>query len=415
MTAGEAGRRGRGLEALLFAAFLLLYLAIGLAFSPGRVFGRADLAFGADVPRVIADLTRYDANHYRTKVHPLFVILLNPVGLALKELIGFPRVAAILMNSAFGAFAVALFRRLLVRLEVRDPFAILWTALFGLSASQIFFGSIPETYASSGASLLLLFVLFAGGAASGLRFVAVSVFSFGMNIANLAVSLTLRALALEWADRREALRRLGRHALGVALFAGILSGVQEWYYPRARVFFGPAALEEERTYLFAPRTLGEAASRAADLFANAFLFNMAAPEIAVEKEGHRYPVAAFRAPGPGALRPSGLAHASLWLVALGFASASLARRRLDREATARALLACLGLNLALYSIYGESLFLYSCHWTFLVVALAALAVERSARESPSRRRTALAWLAALLALQAVTNASFLYEAYSIYR
>ena len=54
------------------------------------MFERADLALGADVPRVIADLTRFEANHYRTKVHPLFVILLNPPGALLKELLGAP-------------------------------------------------------------------------------------------------------------------------------------------------------------------------------------------------------------------------------------------------------------------------------------------------------------------------------------
>lgn len=408
-----SGRRELLLDAAVLSLFLALYLAIGLAFSPGRIFGRADLAFGADVPRVIADLTRFDANHYRTKVHPIFVVLLNPVGLALKEVIGFPRVAAILMNSAFGALAVALFGRLLRAIGVRGAPALLWTALFGLSASQLFFGSIPESYAFSGASLLVLFVLFAGGATAGVRFLAVSVFSFGVMVTNLAVALLLRALALDWkGDARGAGRRLARYAAAVVLIAGLLSGVQEWYYPRARVFFGAASFQEERSYLFLPRSAGDAAARAVVLLANVALFNLAAPELDVQKAEHRYPVTSFGAPSPAALRPSGLLYGVLWLGGLGVAVARIAGRRLHREPPVAALLVCLALNLTLHLVYGETLFLYSCHWTFAVLALAAVAAQRAFPEAP---RTTGPWLAALVALQAANNAAFLYELYSIYR
>ena len=157
------GPRPGAVALLAFGASLALYFGIGQALAPGRMFERPDLALGTDVPRVIADLTRFEANHYRTKVHPLFVILLNPLGLALKELLGAPRPAALLLNAGAGALGVALFHLLLRRLGVAWIRAILWTALFALSSSQLFFGSIPETYAFSGASLLLLFVMFARG------------------------------------------------------------------------------------------------------------------------------------------------------------------------------------------------------------------------------------------------------------
>ena len=81
----------------------------------------------------------------------------------------------------------------------------------------------------------------------------------------------------------------------------------------------------------------------------------------------------------------------------------------------QALLGCLAFQLTLHFFYGETLFLYSCHFTFCVIALAALALESrlvAQRESAAK---AAAALVALLALQAANNASFLYELVSIYR
>jgi len=401
---------------LFFALFFVLYFSMGEALAPSRLFGRADLVLGTDVPRVIADLTRFDANHYRTKVHPIFVILLNPLGLLLKELLGMPRLAAITMNAAFAALGVALFHGVLRRWEVAAPRAALWSVLFGLSASQLFFGAVPETYAFSGASLLLLFALFASGGAAGWRFVAASVFSFGMTVTNLAVAVWLRALALaDSGGLWPLIPRLVRYTAAVVGITAALGMLQAWRYPRAKLFFGPAALQEETQYAFLPAGPSDLARRAAYLAANGMLFNLAAPTLHVDKIGHRYPVTTFARPGPGALRPAGALHALLWLALVGAASAWATRQRLHRQTRFQALIGCLGFHLALHFLYGETLFLYSCHWTFAVLALAALVLEHWLGARPGRATRAVSLLGALIALQAANNAAFLSELYSIYR
>jgi hypothetical protein len=401
---------------LLFAGSLALYLGIGLALAPGRLFERADLALGADVPRVIADLTRFDANHYRTKVHPLFVILLNPLGTVLKALLGAPRPAALLLNSAAGALGVALFHLLLLRLGVAAGRAVLWTALFALSSSQLFFGSVPETYAFSGASLLLLFLLFAHGAAGGWSFVAAAVVSFGMTVSNLAVAVWLRACA---ADLRRglwsAVPRLVGYTAAVAGLTAALGMLQALWYPRARLFFGPAAFQEETQYAFLPGTPAAFGQRVADLAASSLLFNLAAPTLTLAKAGQRRPVTAFVRPGVGALRPVGVAHAALWAALLTAATTWGWRQRVHRQPAAGALLGALGFQLVLHFFYGESLFLYSCHFTFAVIALVALAAEQGLAVRPSLARGAALALVGLVALQAADNAAFLRELYAIYR
>ena len=409
----QAGLRPGTVTLVAFGASLALYLGIGQAFAPGRMFERADLALGTDVPRVIADLTRFVANHYRTKVHPIFVFLLNPLGLALKALLGAPRPAALLLNAAAGALGVALFHLLLRRLGVAGIRAILWTSLFALSSSQLFFGSIPETYAFSGASLLLLFVLFARGAATGWSFVAAGVVCFGITLTNLATALWLHARAADWSGGLwPIVPRVVRYAVAVLSLTAALAMLQADWYPRAKLFFGPTALREETRYAFLPGSHSALGRRLADLGANALVFNLAAPGLAVTKAGQRHPTTVF---APAALRPPGIAHAALWGAALATAAGWAARERLHRKPAVQALLGSLGFHLVLHFFYGEILFLYSCHFTFAVIALAALAAEsRLATRGASAGWTVVA-LGGLVALQAANNAAFLYELHSIYR
>jgi hypothetical protein len=61
-----------------------------------------------------------------------------------------------------------------------------------------------------------------------------------------------------------------------------------------------------------------------------------------------------------------------------------------------------------------SLFLYSCQWTFAVVALGAIGSEAWARGGPSRPRVLLAALVLVLVLQAWANAQLFAELVSVF-
>ena len=271
---------------------------------------------------------------------------------------------------------------------------------------------MPETYVFSGASLLVLFLLFVRGRAGGWAFLAAGVASFGMTLSNLATAVWLRARAADWSRGPwPLLPRLLAYTAAVVGLAASLGMLQALWYPRAKLFFGPAALREETQYAFLPASPSAFGRRLADLTANALLYNLAAPRLTVSKAGQRHPTTAF---APASLRAPGLAHAALWGAALATAATWAARERLYRQPAVQALLGCLGFHLVLHFFYGESAFLYSCHFTFAVIALVALAAEsRAARGASAGWMAAL--LGALIALQAANNAAFLYELYSIYR
>ena len=89
---------------------------------------------------------------------------------------------------------------------------------------------------------------------------------------------------------------------------------------------------------------------------------------------------------------------------VGLAPALRPRPRADADPLTIALGLWLASQAVLHMVFGTSLFLYSCQWTFAVIALAAVGTDRL-----GPRRSLDAALLALVALQAVTNTSFLLE------
>ena len=371
-----------------------------------------DLVFQADTPRVITELTRAAGRHYRTKVHPTFVLFLNPPGRALRAALGRPRLAAILLTALAGGAAVFGMRQMLWRAGLEEPLASLWTLTFATSSAHVFFASVPESFAFSAASLIGLFALHARGAPSAARSVLAGVVAFGMVVTNVA-AVGLLALARP----RPVWRRLagaGATVVAVVAVSAALAAVQKRIYPDSVPFYARGSFSEEPSYVQVPR--GAAAmGRVRDVAAHLLLFNLAAPEVAVGKPSARFPVTTFAPPGFEHLRPSGRVHAALWLGLIGLAAFRLARRpplpspsgaAETRPPLLAPLAAWILFNAGLHLFYGEDLFLYTEQWTFAVVALVALVLGPYPRLSIA--------LAAVIGMQILANTALLADLYRIY-
>jgi hypothetical protein len=393
----------------LFLAFAGVFFAVGLAFLSTRVYVEEADLFDADMRRVVHDLARSGGPHLRSKVHPLFVLFLNPLGLLLKAVVGRPRPAALLLNAAAGAFGVVLFRELLVRLGVRRDRSTLWSVIFGLSASQLFFGVFPESYSFSGASLLLLFVAFAAPRPSWARCLVAALVSFGVTTTNLVAGVLLAWVRpTDLMSRARALARALGFGCVVVLTAAALSLVQKRIAPTTALFFLPSSFREETSYVVRTLDAGSALRRAADL-ADAVLFtNLAAPELRVTWPQDTPPTTRF-----GARRPACWLHAACWVALLLAGGTTFRRLEPPGGALVRALLLWIAFNVGLHFLYGETFFLYSCHWTFAVLAVAALGVEEGCR--PWARPVVPALMMAMAGLQAWANGSFLLELHRVYR
>ncbi len=118
-----------------------------------------DALFDSDTGRVVSDFTSPGANHSRTALHPLFVLLLNPAGSKIAKIAGSSVVAAVALNSFFGGVAAALAFLFLRRAGVGGPFAALYGGLTGFSAAHLVFGAVPETWIFAACGIIVLYFL----------------------------------------------------------------------------------------------------------------------------------------------------------------------------------------------------------------------------------------------------------------
>jgi hypothetical protein len=285
----------------------------------------------------------------------------------------------------------------------------LWTAVFALSASQVFFGVFPETFAFSAAGLLLVFIAFSAKTPSRLSVFLSSLVAFGVTTVNLVASLLLALLRQPSGTHpRKAVARAVTLGAAVVAAAVALSLVQKAYSPGTEVFFLPSSLAEETTYTFRPQSLEAAAVRAGDLARSVLFTSLAAPALAVQRRADLAPLTRF-----GGRSAASAIHALVWLALLAGGARAWRLREWRSLPLVRALALWVAFNLALYSFYGTTFFLYSSQWTFAVLALAASALEDGL--SDRRRRVSAIALLALVSLQLWANGSLLLELHRAYR
>jgi hypothetical protein len=412
-------------EALAFSVvFVLVYAGLAVLFFERTpvLFGYLDQLFDADFGLWTIDLARPQGPHSPTSVHPLVMLFFKPLGLALRSLLRqagvalAARLAAALLCAAAGGAAVGLFRVLLRRLEVPSRRARPWTVVFGLSTTQILFSSLPESFAFSALSLIIVFTVAAGARPTATARVAAGVFSFGITVTNLGAVALARATALDWSrDRRRALGRTARHLLAVLLVAAPLGALQWMVYPSARPFFVPevpgGAYQSSFIRSASPSFL---AGRASEVATHLLFTGLAAPRVRARETDTPRVVVDF-GPRP-LLRPrwSSGAHTILWAALVVLATRGLVRTAGRWRAVTTALVAWLAVQVGLHFVFGTSLFLYTGHWVFALIAVAAVGLEAEAAGSAARQRLVLAAVLGLAALQAAANGGFVGDILQIY-
>ncbi len=392
----------------LFLAFAALYAAVGIALqrSAPMAFAYLDQLFDADVPSRIIDLTRFAGPHHRTQYHPLFVLLLNPVGVALKALLrGFGveqagRLAASLLCAVAGASGVAAFFRLLRKNGLDTATAAAWSAVFGLSASQAVFSVFPESWAFSTLGLLLLF---GANGRTPVR-LPIGVFAFGMAVTNV-VAVALAPPPGEAETRRFSLRARAVFVLGVVAVTAVLSLLQTGVYAGTAPFWSVGGLgRDDRLSFVWPSQPRDLVARVGELAPHFLEWNLAAPQTTTKKDESR--TAVDFPPGGAVPRPAGLVHAVVWGALVVAAVVRSARTGSWRRPVVAALGLWILALVALHLVFGTSLFLYSGQWTFAVLALVALGIGAS---EGSELRALRAALVALAVLQLATNTALFLE------
>ena len=323
-----------------------------------------DVFYGGDTPRVLQDMTMQEGLHYRTSVHPLFVILTQPFIRILGRVTGVI-VAAVIFEAAVGALSATLFYRLMQKLGASKKTSLLATVILVLSFTQVAFNSIFETYVFSQFGLMVMWVIAAGLINKKLELkdyallVIAGIFSLAFTLTNIVQFLILLSIII-FLNKNVKCKfiKFSSILLVVLSITVMLADVQRTFWPSANNFFTSSINgfvldknSEEFTYI--ERTWS--AKRVIFQMNTSFVYQ-------------------FGLLGGLILEKSNLIN-MLGLICFGLFSLInlyyfFTKRKIFKEKIYFALLSAYGFNFVLHIFYNpyES-FLYVLHYNFLIIAI----------------------------------------------
>ena len=323
-----------------------------------------DVFYGGDTPRVLQDMTMQEGLHYRTSVHPLFVILTQPFIRILGRVTGVI-VEAVIFEAAVGALSATLFYRLMQKLGASKKTSLLATVILVLSFTQVAFNSIFETYVFSQFGLMVMWVIAAGLINKKLELkdyallVIAGIFSLAFTLTNIVQFLILLSIII-FLNKNVKCKfiKFSSILLVVLSITVMLADVQKTFWPSANNFFTSSINgfvldknSEEFTYI--ERTWS--AKRVIFQMNTSFVYQLGLL-------------------GGLILEKSNLINI-LGLICFGLFSLInlyyfFTKRKIFKEKIYFALLSAYGFNFVLHIFYNpyES-FLYVLHYNFLIIAI----------------------------------------------
>lgn len=355
--------------------------------------------FEIDTRRAVTDIAQFAGNHYRTSVHPLFELLVNPPAEIIQMITHSSILAAVLLNSLAGAVSSALAYIFFLLVSKNRLNSTLLAVFFAVSSSHFLHSIIPDTSVFATLSLLATYLLFAWTLARKKitlpLWIAAGIWTLGTTTTNFAqtfICLFIASLATRDGKGWPVIvNRLVFFSLSVIGITAGLSLIQKLIYPLSNPFFMPYAYTEESDYaslliLQIPGTILTQLGR------DFFLVNFFAPFPAAYAMPGR-PIPTVSVETSTWFSPAGLAAGVLWLVMAVLAARAVIKRLADKSPAEYTpvrwlccgLTLCLLFNLLLHSVYGAvgvgdvHYFLFSGNFTFAVLALITLFIDRSSR------------------------------------
>ncbi len=203
--------------ACALAAGVIVLVSSGWAepFLPFREFD--NVYFQADCSLVYSNMTDRLANHYRTGMHPLFSSLTWPLVSALGAL-GVPPFTAVRTLLVLNAAGTAALAYLVLRRLCLAPFdAAMFALSLAGSVAVVFFGSVPETFAFGGTTILLMLWIAGRAQPSFPALVLGNIATMSMTLTNFMVGVA-GTLRLDPKNRKTALKVW-------AVAAGVVAGL----------------------------------------------------------------------------------------------------------------------------------------------------------------------------------------------
>jgi len=320
--------------------------------------------FEGDIPRVHDNLVDRWGDEYRVRVHPLFSLFSYPIVNTLTRLCGVESGIAIRIFFSFVSFlwigsAFAMFRLM----GCRRFDSTLFTLILGVSASSLFWFTVPETYSLGSITIVLTlcFILYSGKQQekpSFIWFLLINALSLSITVTNWLVGLLASLFYLPWKKAIAA-------CAAALLLVCALWGIQKQIFPYTE-FFGQSLKETQ--YALHPGS-GEI-TKAAPAF---FFHSMVMPEFETfnKFKDTGWQVMTVQNSPPGSAGPQGVAAIAVFaaLLIMGLWAAFTIKELGKFRAITGIFISA---QFVMHFLYGDETFLFSLHFTPILVAIIAL-------------------------------------------
>lgn len=181
---------------LLIGAFIF-YVFLGVLLTYNFDFSfNFNLLFNSDNARVIADASELLADHYRLSVHPLFIILVQPLYFIIKGIVQNKMLALIILSSATSAVSVLYIYKILNLVAQNKKNNLLLSLIYMFSFSNYIYTAGIEMYNFSTLFLIILWYFYIKKSKkekydkySIIILILLGVLAFGFTISNYAIFL----------------------------------------------------------------------------------------------------------------------------------------------------------------------------------------------------------------------------------
>ena len=238
------------IKIIFFSAFLL-YMLLGIMLTYNYDFSNNyNLLFDADHKRVINDMTKIVENHYRTTVHPLFILIVQPVFYFVKGIV-LNNMIAIIAILSFVSSLTAVYLYKILSLFSKDKLSkALITICYILSFSNYIFTAGIELYNIAVLFLIMLWYFFLKKNSekemqtdSTIILTALGILSLSITITNYIIFLII--LFFLFISKKISLKKAILINIIILLMAFFLISVQGIIWPKTRQI----NLKEENNFI----------------------------------------------------------------------------------------------------------------------------------------------------------------------
>ena len=267
-----------------------------------------DSWFNADSPRVFANMSSRGGDHYRTKVHPLFSLMTEPVVHILNKVLHIqPDVGVRLVIAGVASLWIIVFYGLLRLIGCRRFDSSIFSVFAMTSAAAMFWFVVPEVYSFGSLSILLALVVVAWAERTIIShwwFVAVSSFTLSFTTTNWMAGIIAAFSNHPW-------KRALQITVNAFCVVVLLWGVQKFLFPTAVFFIGD---REEAKYVFMKGAGGPLRILMSFVFHSIV---MPASKLLDMSKAWDWPVMTVQYSFPGTASAWGAVAVALWTVLLG--------------------------------------------------------------------------------------------------